>query len=164
MNWCRCGNLIYAVGTISAIGQGSNTYTRSNAFSFSATTGALTSWAPVVNAQVNSIALTPDCSTAYLGGSFTQINGTAAKDIAAVDTTTGALKTGFGHTANAEVDTVQYTHGLVLAGGVFTSINRVARDPVRQPGPDDRRPRRPTRTWISKAVTRAPRCASTTRK
>jgi hypothetical protein len=122
-----CGNLMYAVGTISAIGQGSHTYTRSNAFSFSATTGVLTSWAPRVNAQVNSIAFSPNCATAYLGGSFTQINGTAAKDIAAVSTSSGALITTFSHTANAEVDTVQYAHGAVLAGGVFTSIAGVAR-------------------------------------
>jgi hypothetical protein len=36
-----CGDTMYAVGVISAIGKGKSTYTRGNAFSFSQTTGAL---------------------------------------------------------------------------------------------------------------------------
>lgn len=122
-----CGSLMYAVGTITAIGQSSNRYTRSNAFSFSATTGAVTSWAPQVNGTVNSIALSPDCTTAYLGGAFTTINGTAASHIAAVDATTGAVKTGFTRNAAGQVFTVQYTHGQVLVGGNFLNINGASR-------------------------------------
>ncbi|MGH8962485.1 MAG: hypothetical protein ACRDWT_15085 [Jatrophihabitantaceae bacterium] len=123
----QCGSTMYAVGTISSIGQGRQTFTRGNAFSFSATTGVLTSWNPAANAPVRSIALSPDCSTAYLGGSFTTVRGVASKYIAAVDTTTGAVKTGFARDASNAVMTVQYTHGAVIAGGAFTSINGVAR-------------------------------------
>lgn len=122
-----CGDTMYAVGTISAIGQKWNTYSVGNAFSFSQTTGAVTSWRPQVNGQVNSIALSPDCSTAYLGGSFTTVNGSSATNIAAVDTTTGALIGTFRHSANRMVETLQYTHGTLLVGGRFSKINGVAR-------------------------------------
>jgi hypothetical protein len=123
----QCGSTMYAVGKITAIGQGSKTYTRGNAFSFSATTGAVRSWDPQVNGEVHSIALAPDCSTAYLGGAFTTVRGTTVKNIAAVDTTTGAVKTGWKHTAGAAVYTVQYTRGLVLIGGKFKTVNGMSR-------------------------------------
>jgi hypothetical protein len=123
----QCGGTMYAVGTISAIGQGTNTYTRGNAFSFSATTGAVTAWDPQVNGLVHSITLSADCSTAYLGGLFTSVRGGAAKNLAAVDTVTGALKTSFAHSASAQVDTLQNTHGVILVGGKFTSINGASR-------------------------------------
>jgi hypothetical protein len=122
-----CRNTMYAVGTISAIGQGSHTYARGNAFSFSRTTGAVTGWDPEVNGMVHSIALSPDCSTAYLGGTFTSVGGQQAENVAAVDTTTGALIRGFAHSANHPIDTVQYINGMVLVGGPFTSINGFAR-------------------------------------
>jgi hypothetical protein len=131
-----CGSRMYAVGTISAIGQGSHTYTRGNAFSFSATSGALTGWDPRVNGTVNSIAFSPDCATAYLGGRFTQVHGVAAANIVAVDTVTGAVRTGFAHSAAGEVFTVQYTHGRLLAGGTFTWMNGVQRTRFASMTPD----------------------------
>ena len=122
-----CGANMYAVGTISAIGQGTKTYTRGNAFSFSQTTGALTSWDPQVNGKVNSIALSADCSTAYLGGKFSSVRGVAANNIVAVDTVTGNVKAGFAHSATNEVNTVVLTSKGLLVGGLFGTINGVAR-------------------------------------
>ena len=64
--------------------------------SFNGTTGQMTAFNPNTNGVVNSIALNPaDCSTAYIGGKFTTVGGQPATNIAAVDTATGALKTGF---------------------------------------------------------------------
>jgi hypothetical protein len=122
-----CGDTMYAVGTITAIGQGSLTYSRSNAFSFSATTGAVSAWSPQVNGPVHSVALSPDCQTAYLGGAFTAVNGVTVKNLVAVDSATGDVRTGFAHTASGPVDTLQFTHGAVLAGGTFTVINGAKR-------------------------------------
>ncbi len=123
----KCEGTMYAVGTASAVARGSATYARSNAFSFSATTGAMTAWAPQVNGPVQSIALSPDCRTAYLGGTFTQVNGVAADNLVAVDTTTGALRSGFGHHVDGSVDTVRYLHGKVIIGGRFATVNGVRR-------------------------------------
>lgn len=126
----QCGSTMYAVGTISAIQQGTHHYAPHNAFSFSATTGKVRAWNPKVNGTVNSVALSPDCATAYLGGSFSSVDGVAAANIAAVDTATGAIKGAFAHSAGSDVETLQYTHGQVVAGGGFASINGVSRSRI----------------------------------
>lgn len=123
-----CGSMMYAVGTFTRIKRYSTVYTRTNAFSFNAATGAVSSWDPeVTGSVVDWIALSPDCSTAYLGGKFTAVHGTAAKNIAAVSTATGQMLTGFAHNAAGRVAALVSTGGHVLAGGFFTSINGSAR-------------------------------------
>lgn len=123
----ECNGTMYAVGNITAIGQGTNSYTVGNAFSFSPTTGALTGWDPGANGMVHTIAFSPDCSVAYLGGTFTEVGGAPAQNIAAVSTTTGLQVAGFANQAGSEVDTLVYAHGALLVGGTFTTINGVAR-------------------------------------
>jgi hypothetical protein len=127
----QCGSTMYAVGTFTQIKSKTTTYTRSNAFSFSAAAPyQMTSWDPEVNGIVNSIAFNgTDCSTAYLAGKFTSIGGTAAKNIAAVSTSTGAVVPTFTHSANGEVDSIVGWNGHLLTGGAFTSINGSAADP-----------------------------------
>jgi hypothetical protein len=121
---------MYAVGTFTRIKRGSTTYTRNNAFSFSATAPfTVTSWAPKVNGIVNSIAFTPDCSQAYLGGQFTSVNGTAASNIAEVSTSTGAVNTAFAHSAGGQVETLLTYKGHLLTGGYFKSINNSSANP-----------------------------------
>lgn len=127
-----CGKLMYAVGRISDVQQGSGGdaaphYHRYNAFSFSMTTGAVTNWAPRFNGEVRSIVFGPKCGTAYLGGSFTKVNGVRARHIVALNARTGQIRSGFRHAANAEVDTLQFSHGQILAGGRFTRINGAKR-------------------------------------
>jgi len=126
-----CGPNMYAVGTFSQFkspADANKLYTRNNALSFNASTGQMTAFDPNTNGIVNSIALDPaDCSTAWIGGKFTTVGGLAARNIAAVDTATGALKTGFKRSASAQVNAVLYTQGRVLVGGYFTSINAASR-------------------------------------
>jgi len=119
-----CGNLMYAVGRFTKIKQGSTVYTRNNVFSFNASTGAMTSWNPnVTGTVVDSIALSSTCSTAYLGGAFSAVGGTTARNIAAVSTSTGAVVSGFARSASAEVNTLLMAGSHLLAGGYFTSVN-----------------------------------------
>jgi hypothetical protein len=127
----QCGGTMYAVGTFTTIKRGSTTYARNNAFSFSATSPyQVTTWNPNVNGIVNSIAFNgADCSNAYIGGQFTSVNGTTVKDIAEVNTTTGAVVTGFGHSASGQVETLLGTAGHLLVGGYYTSINGSSSDP-----------------------------------
>ena len=102
----QCGGTMYAVGSFTSIKKGSTVYTRDNAFSFSATSPyTVSSWDPDVNGTVNSIAFSPDCSTAYIGGLFTSIGGTTVKNIAEMSTSTGAVVSTFGHTAGGQVET-----------------------------------------------------------
>ncbi|MDX6319794.1 MAG: hypothetical protein QOD35_3194 [Nocardioidaceae bacterium] len=123
----QCGSTMYAVGTISSVKQATLTYTRDNAFSFSATNGTVTGWNPDVNGLVSAITFSPDCSTAYLGGRFTSVHGTTVKDLVAVDTSTGAVIDAFAHHAAAQVVTLQYVNGQVIAGGQFNTINGASR-------------------------------------
>jgi hypothetical protein len=134
----QCGNTMYAVGSFTTIKRESETYTRSDIFSFSATAPyAVTSWDPVVvgtttnsSSPVNSITFSGgNCADAYVGGDFTSINGTSAKDIAEISTSTGNVVTAFGHSAGGSVQTLLGADGHILAGGYFTSINDSSADP-----------------------------------
>jgi hypothetical protein len=127
----QCGNTMYAVGTFTTIKKGSTTYTRNNAFSFSATAPyTVTSWNPDTNGIVNSIAFNgTNCADAYIGGVFTSVDGTTVKNIAEVDTVAGAVVTAFGHTANGQVSTLLGVDGHLLVGGYYTSINGSTANP-----------------------------------
>ena len=121
----QCGNTMYAVCSFNAIVQGGATYARQNVFSFSASAPyAVSSWAPNVNGKVNTIAFANgDCSHAYIGGSFTSVNGAAVKNIAEVDTTTGNVVPTFASNASGQVQTIVGAGNHLLVGGYFTSIN-----------------------------------------
>jgi hypothetical protein len=137
----QCGNTMYAVGTFTTIVKGSTTYTRNNVFSFSASAPyTVTSWAPNVvgtygttsNASntVNTIAfVNGDCSHAYIGGKFTSVNGTAVKNIAEIDTTTGNVVPTFASNAAGAVQTIVGASNHLLVGGNFTGINNDTADP-----------------------------------
>src|SRR5215469_8920489 len=120
-----CGGTMYAVGRFTSIKHNSTIYTRNNIFSFNASGGfGVTSWAPNVNGQVNAIAFNgSDCSHAYIGGSFTSINGTAVSNIAEISTSSGNVVSSFGHSANQPVWTMVYAKGHLLTGGDFHFIN-----------------------------------------
>jgi hypothetical protein len=120
---------MYAVGSFTRISQGGVTYRRDNIVSFSASAPfRVTSWAPSVNGAVNSIALASDCRTAYLGGSFSKVAGSAAGNIAAVSTSRASLVQSWAHRANGQVNTVlRAPNGHLLVGGQFTSVNGSSR-------------------------------------
>jgi hypothetical protein len=130
----QCGDTMYAVGSFSQVTQGGSTIPRTNVFSFSATAPyTITSWAPAVNGIVNSIAFNPadpTCSDAYIGGDFSNVNGTPVKDIAEIDTTAGDVVPGFGtSTAGGQVETLLAVDNHLLVGGHFTWINGSHADP-----------------------------------
>jgi hypothetical protein len=126
-----CGGTMYAVGTFTSISGSNGSFTRNNIFSFSDTAPfAVTTWDPNVNGTVNTIAFAGgDCSTAYIGGQFTTVGGVTAKNIAAVDTTTGALVPTFKHSAGGQVETILAVNGHLLTGGFFKGINGSTADP-----------------------------------
>jgi hypothetical protein len=121
----QCGATMYAVGTISTITQNGSSYTRQGAFSFSATAPyTLTSWAPNINGTVNSIGfVNGDCSSAYIGGKFTTVNGTAVGNLAKISTTTGNVDGTFSHSAGSQVATILGWNGHLFVGGYFKKIN-----------------------------------------
>jgi hypothetical protein len=127
----QCGGTMYAVGTFSHILQGSHDYTRHNAFSFHASPPfTMTSWAPNINGEVNSIAFhAGNCSRAYIGGSFSSVNGTAAKNIAEITAGGGGIVKGFAHNASGAVQTIRGLDHHMLVGGNYKSINGSSANP-----------------------------------
>jgi hypothetical protein len=127
----QCGNIMYAVGSFSRIIHRSAVRARHNVFSFHATSPfKLTKWHPKVNGEVNSIAFVAgNCSHAYIGGSFTSVNGTHVKNLAEVSTSTGAVVEGFAHHASAPVETLLAVRGRLLVGGYYTRINGSTANP-----------------------------------
>ena len=120
----QCGSQMWAVGTFTSIGSpGHSPVTRNNIFAFDQATGAIAAVDPDVNGPIQSIAFSPDCSSAYIGGVFTSVGGTAVKNIAKISTSTGAVDPTFGHTAPGRVSALLYAGGHLLVGGYFTKIN-----------------------------------------
>jgi hypothetical protein len=123
-----CGGTMYAVGSFTSIkgwnGTSTQTFTVNNIFRFQDTAPfTVSSWAPVVNGEINSIAFNGNCTDAYIGGQFTSVNGTTVANIAEIDTTTGNVITGFkGSAGGGHVDTILAVDGHLLTGGTFTSI------------------------------------------
>jgi hypothetical protein len=120
-----CGGTMYAVGSFTRISQRGQTFTRNNVFSFSqAAPYTITSWTPSVNGTVNSIQLTSNCNHAFIGGKFTQVDGSSAGNIAYIRTYNNTMVQSWAHAANGQVDTILRTaNGHLLVGGQFTAIN-----------------------------------------
>ncbi|MBE7189469.1 LamG-like jellyroll fold domain-containing protein, partial [Jatrophihabitans endophyticus] len=66
---------------------GGATRTRLAAFT---TGGALLSWAPTADVEVDAMVISPDSSRVIVGGRFTTLTGVAASGLGAIDPTTGA--------------------------------------------------------------------------
>lgn len=123
------GDVVYAGGSFSqtrppGAAPGTNLTPRSNLLAYDVTTGQLLPFAPQLNGAVKSLALSPDGSTLYVGGSFTKVGTDTRYNVAAFDTATGALSTTFkpaigGSYVNGIVatDTTVYFAGLIGAAG-----------------------------------------------
>jgi hypothetical protein len=114
---------MYAVGRFSQVKWHGHTFTRNNAFSFQATAPfTMTSWNPDVNGEVNSIAFSGGCGSAFLGGSFSSVHGTRAANIAKVDAATGRVVTRSAG-GDAPVLSLVASRGHLLVNGQFRSVN-----------------------------------------
>jgi hypothetical protein len=126
-----CGGTMYAVGTFTQISGSNGSFTRNNIFSFTDTAPfTVSSWDPNVNGTVNTIAFNSgNCADAYIGGQFTSVGGTAVKNIAEVDTATGAVVSAFKSNSSGQVETILAVNGHLLTGGFFKGINGSTVDP-----------------------------------
>ena len=101
-----------------------NGVSRPSIAAFNQATGALTSFAPTVNGQVDAVLPGPNDHTVYIGGAFTQVNSVATQFIAELDLTTGALVAGFKAPAfdYGEVNDLVQVGNRLYVGGFFTNV------------------------------------------
>ena len=88
-------------------------------------------FAPVISGSagvIDAIALSPDEADLYIGGRFTQVDGTFRVRIAKLDAVTGQLDTTFNANINAQVDSIETDGTSVWAAGTFTAVNGQAAD------------------------------------
>jgi hypothetical protein len=111
----QVGGTMYAGGQFSRLGG----VARSNIGAFSATTGAMTRFAPRINGTVWAI---EDLGGGRLavGGDFTTVNGVSRRGLAVLDATTGEVDTGFNAHLNGRVTSLNLVSGRLIAGGSFT--------------------------------------------
>ena len=150
------GDTVYAGGEFTSArpagaAPGQNETPRGNLLAYDITTGNLiTSFAPTLNGAVNALALSPDKSRLYVGGSFTTVNGVQRSRIAAYSTATGQLVSTFTPNLDAQVRAITVTNTAVYVGGIFSRANGVARSRLAAFSPTNGAllagPRRPTTT------------------
>ena len=99
----QVGSTLYAGGRFNSLGGRS----RTNIGAFSATTGAMTNFAPSFNAQVWAIENLGGGRLA-VGGEFSSVNGVARRGLAVVNATTGAVDTSFNAHLTGNVTTLKY--------------------------------------------------------
>ena len=127
----QVGNKLIAGGQFTQVASAAAPTTaipRSNIFAFDATTGAIdTAFAPVLDAQVESLAVAPDGLHVFAGGSFTKINGVAQKNLVKLRLSDGARITAFKGKTSARVKDMAVSGGRLYIGGTFRTVNGVAR-------------------------------------
>ena len=83
-------------------------------------------FAPVIIGSagaVDAIAISPDGTDLYIGGRFTNVNGTSRSRIAKLDAITGALDAAFNGNINSQVETIATDGTSVWVGGNFATVN-----------------------------------------
>jgi hypothetical protein len=127
----QVGNKIVAGGLFTKVANADAPTTeiaRNHIFAFDATTGAIdTAFAPVLDAEVESLAVAPDGLHVFAGGKFTRINGVAQKSLVKLRLSDGMRITAFKGKTNARVKDMAISGGRLYIGGTFATVNGVAR-------------------------------------
>ena len=95
--------------------------TRNYLMAFNKDTGEIsTTFVPVLDDQVKALAAGPN-GTVYVGGAFSNVNGTGAYKITQLNVSDGSRVTAFKpKITNAIVRDVRYQNGRLFMGGEFT--------------------------------------------
>ena len=114
----QVGSTMYAGGAFATVSNSSRTasYQRHNIMAFSATSGALTSFAPQIDGTV--WAIEASGTSLYVGGDFTTVNGVTRKKLVKLDATTGAVDQTFNAAIKSgDVTEIRLVDGRLIVGG-----------------------------------------------
>ncbi|NKZ08816.1 PKD domain-containing protein [Actinomadura latina] len=128
----KIGGKIYVGGSFTQVkepGANKPTLTRDRLFAFDASTGAIDpNFAPSLNKGEASVLLpAPDGQSIYVGGSFSEINGTRQFVLARIDAQTGAPITAFKPQLDARVRDLRFAGGRLYVAGTFATAGGAAR-------------------------------------
>lgn len=116
----QVGTTMYAGGSFHSVQNPGRTTTlvRNHIVSFSATSGAITSFAPAFNAKV--WAIRSSAGSLFVGGEFTAVNGVARRGVVKVNAATGAVDPAFDAALPyGRVTEIRLVNGRLLVGGNF---------------------------------------------
>lgn len=128
------GNTVYAGGSFTTArpagaAPGTQTVARGNILAYDIRTGELiSSFAPNFNAQVLSLAASPDGTRLYVGGDFTTLNGQSANHMVALNPSTGARIENFNPNPSNSVRAIVATDTTVYLGGSFFRLGEAWRE------------------------------------
>lgn len=137
------GNTVYVGGEFSnarpaGAPRGQRQTPRRNLLTYDLTTGNLIeSFKQDTNASVNVIAVSPDQSRVYIGGTFTSVGGQNRYHLAAFNTADGSLVSNFAPYTDASVNSIVVTDSAVYVGGGFSRANGVSRTRLAAFSPTD---------------------------
>ena len=94
-------------------------------------TGAPTSWRADVNGSVHALAVSPDGTRLFVGGTYGQIDGEVRRNVASVNVTTGVVDT-WAPPTNSTVYAIAVSPNAtrVYLGGTFTTVGVLPRQRV----------------------------------
>ncbi len=122
------GDTIYAGGKFNRVDNSARTTsdTRTHLMSFSATTGALNAFAPLLDGKVFALLATGDAL--YVGGFFKRVNGVYRRGLVKLDPETGIVDRSFDAGLKGAVHEIRLVNGRLLVGGRFPE-RLIALDP-----------------------------------
>ncbi len=121
----RAGNTVFIAGTFTQLRDAGDTtvVTQPHLAAYDATTGALlTGFDPVIDKEVQALAVSTDGGTLYVGGQFSNIDGQKRRKLAALDAATGELDPDFVFNTNSRVTALAVGGDHLYVGGKFTVI------------------------------------------
>lgn len=107
---------------------GSGDVPRKYLAAFFQSSGNVTSWAPVLNGAVYSVAVSPDGKRLIVGGDFTRVNGQVRNRIAAFDLPSGALVADWNPSVSYRVKALAVYGQTVYLGGSFGLVDGQTRN------------------------------------
>ncbi|MFI0351479.1 PKD domain-containing protein [Actinomadura sp. 9N407] len=129
----QVGDRIFLGGSFTQVkenGAGKPVLTRTRLLSFNASTGAIDAgFAPDIDkGEVSALLPAPDGQSLYVGGSYSNINGTPRFKLARVNINTGAPIAGFQPQLDAKVLDLRLAGGRLYVSGPFSTVGGVAQN------------------------------------